>query len=136
MSRRQFVRMAGGAIAVGVALGSGLRLPGLALAHGAHQPVPIPGGSPAIQAIAGGLYHVFGPAPAEADLDPLDAEPSTITDFDGFVGLAYLDGSVTRTNVATGETRTLPFMNTDMRFMKGYFRGTDGQIHEGAWAFV
>src|SRR4029450_10913073 len=39
MSRRQFVKTAGGAVAVGVALGSGLRLPGLALAHGAHQPI-------------------------------------------------------------------------------------------------
>jgi hypothetical protein len=86
--------------------------------------------------LAGQLFHVFGPAPAEADLDPLDAEPATITDFSGDVGLAYLDGIVARTNTATGETRNLPFVNSDMRFMKGFFRGTDGQVHEGAFAFV
>lgn len=52
------------------------------------------------------------------------------------VGLAYLNGMVTRTNTATGETRLLPFANSDMRFMTGTFRGSDGQIHEGALAFI
>lgn len=67
---------------VGVAL-SALQLPGRALAHGSHQAVPIPGGSPGIQQLAGGqLFHVSGPAPAGPDaIDPADAEPATITDF-------------------------------------------------------
>jgi hypothetical protein len=75
---------------------------------------------------------VFGPALS----DPVDAEPSTITDFNGFVGLAYLSGTVTRTNTTTGEVQTFPFANSDMRFMKGVFRGTDGRLHHGAFAFV
>ena len=80
----------------------------------------------------GGAFHVFGPAA----IDPVDAEPSTITDFNGFVGLAYISGTVTRTNTATGEVLTLPFVNSDMRFMQGIFRGTDGYLHHGAFAFV
>ena len=69
-------------------------------------------------------------------IDPVDAEPATITDFNGFVGLAYISGTVAQTNPATGEVRRLPFVNNDMRFMKGVFRGTDGQIHQGAFALV
>jgi hypothetical protein len=75
-------------------------------------------------------------APGLPGVDPVDAQPSTITDFKGFVGLAYISGMVTRTNTATGEERTLPFVNSDMRFMKGIFRGTDGRIHQGAFALV
>ena len=75
---------------------------------------------------------MFGPGL----FDPIDAEPSTITDFNGFVGLAFISGTVTRTNTKTGEVRTLPFVNSDMRFMDGVFQGTDGRTHQGAFAFV
>jgi hypothetical protein len=75
---------------------------------------------------------VFGPGL----IDPANAEPSSITHFNGFVGLAYISGSVTRTNTKTGEVRTLPFLESDMRFMKGVYRGTDGQTHQGAFGFV
>ncbi len=128
MSRRQFICTAAGAAAVGAALGAGVWRPRQVKAHQAHEPVPIPGGTP----VLGGDFHVFGPGL----IDPIDAEPSTITDFNGFVGLAFISGTVTRTNMATGEVRTLPFVNNDMRFMKGNFRGTDGQVHQGDFAFI
>jgi len=91
-------------------------------------PVPIPGGTP----VLGGAYHVFGPAA----FDPIDAEPATITNLNAFVGLAYVSGMVTQTNTKTGEVVRLPFLNSDMRFMQGVFRGTDGKVHPGAFAFV
>jgi hypothetical protein len=75
---------------------------------------------------------VFGPG----GIDPVDAEPATITDFNGFVGLAYISGEVTRTNTETGEVLTIPFVNSDMRFMRGVFQGTDGEMHQGAFAYV
>jgi hypothetical protein len=128
MSRRQFTRTAAGAAAFGAVLGSGLSWPGLALTRQSHEPKPIPGGTP----VLGGAFHVFGPGL----LDPADAEPSSITDFNGFIGLAFISGMVTRTNTKTGEVRTLPFVNSDMRFMKGVFKGTDGRTHQGAFAFV
>jgi len=130
MSRRQFIRTAAGTAAVGAALGAGLWRPRLVTAHQAHEPVPIPGGTPVLD----GEVHVFGPG--FPDFDPPDAEPSTITDFNGFLGLAYISGEVTRTNTVTGEVRTLPFVNNDMRFMKGIFRGMDGRMHRGAFAFI
>jgi len=130
LSRRAFMGSAAGALGLGAALGAGLWPPARAAAQSSAEPVPIPGGSPGL----GGTFHVFGPASPLGD--PADAEPSTITDFFGSVGLAYLDGEVTRTDRASGEVVTLPFVNTDMRFMKGVFRGTDGQFHRGAFAFV
>jgi hypothetical protein len=84
----------------------------------------------------GGTFHVFGPGPTGMGLDPIDAEPITITDFNGFAGLAYISGTVTQTNTSTGEVLTLPFLDSDMRFMKGVYRGTDGSIHQGAFALV
>jgi len=99
--------------------------------------MPIPGGSPFFQNTFGQTFHVFGPGPAAGvGIDPIDAEPITITDFNGFVGLAYLNGTVRQINTTTGEIRTLPFLGTDMRFMKGVFRDTEGQLHQGAFALV
>jgi hypothetical protein len=127
MSRRQFARNTAGTALMGATLGS-LWRPGLAKAKTSFAPVPIPGGSPFL----GGSYHVFGPAA----FDPIDAEPSTITNLNGFSGLAYVSGMVTQTNVTTGEKLRFPFVDSDMRFMKGEFRGTDGRMHHGAFAFI
>ena len=131
-SRRQVMRTALGVTAAGMA-GIGLRHAGRVRADGA-APVPIPGGSPAIVALTGQLFHVYGPA--APDLDPPDAEPSTITDFDGEVALAYIDGMCRRTDTTTGAVRELPFVGSDMRFMRGVYRGVDGQVHRGTFAFI
>jgi hypothetical protein len=128
ITRRQFLKTAGAAL-LGSALGSGLSRASVAeAAHGPGDPVPIPGGTP----VLGGGFHLFGPGV----IDPVDAEPSSITDFNGFVGIAFITGTVTRTNTATGEVRTLPYIQNDMRFMKGVFRGMDGHIHQGAFGFI
>ena len=128
VTRRQFAGTAAGAAFLGGAPGSGLLKPGLAQASESFAPVPIPGGSPFL----GGSFHVFGPNA----IDPIDAEPITITNLNGFVGLAYISGMVTQTNTQTGETLRLPFINSDMRFMQGVFRGADGRIHQGTFALV
>jgi hypothetical protein len=126
VSRRQFARTAAGS-AVAAAVGSSLWIPSPVEAA-SFAPVPIPGGTPAL----GGAYHVFGPAA----FDPIDAEPATITNLDAAVGLAYVSGMVTQTNIKTGDVLRLPFVDSDMRFMQGVFRGTDGKVHQGAFAFV
>jgi hypothetical protein len=130
MTRRQFARAAAGTGVLGGALGSGLFRPALADKRASFAPVPVPGGTP----LLGGSFHVFAPAPTGAD--PIDAEPITITNFDGFVGLSYTSGMVKQTNTQTGETLRLPFINSDMRFMQGEFRGADGRIHHGTFALV
>jgi hypothetical protein len=138
LTRRQFARTTAGTAALGGALGSGLFKSGLAKERASSAPipsfapVPIPVGTPALN----GFYHFFAPAPTSPTGDPVDAEPSTITNLDGFVGLAMISGMVTRINTQTGEKLRLPFQQADMRFMKGNFRGTDGNIHEATFAFV
>jgi hypothetical protein len=94
-------------------------------------PMPIPGGSPAL----GGRFHVYAPTP-DGSFDPIDAEPSTITNFNGDIGLAYISGTVTRTQISTGARVHLPFNGSDMRFMKGVYRGVDGKPREGAFALI
>src|SRR5882762_10444335 len=130
ISRRGFAR-----IAAGAAFSAGVWIPGLAEAkekdEKASQPVPIRGGSPKL----GGSFHVFGPTPG-GSFDPIDAEPSTITDFNGFVGLSYISGTVQRTDKRTREVRTLPMISSDMRFMTGVFRGVNSRVHEGTFALV
>jgi hypothetical protein len=128
MSRRQFGRAAAGAAVIGSTLGSRLWSPCLADGDGPLVPVPIPGGTP----VLGGGFHVFGPAA----FDPVDAEPATITNFNGFLGLAYITGMVTQTDTSTGEVQRLPFVDSDMRFMTGNFRGADGRVQQGAFALV
>ena len=128
LSRREFVSATGGAMA---ALGSGLLRPRLLSAAAPDDPLPIPGGSPAL----GGGFHVFGPGP-EGGLDPIDAEPASITNFDGVVGLTYVDGTVTQTRISTGARKELPFIASDMRFMQGVYRGVDGKPRQGTFGFI
>jgi len=126
------VRTVAGAAVVGGALEFGLFKPSLAEPKTkSFAPVHIPGGTPGLN----GEYHIFGPGVGEGS-DPADAEPSTITNFNGSVGLAYISGMVTQTNTATGEVLRLPFLNSDMRFMTGVFRGTDLRVHQGTFGFV
>ena len=108
MSRRHFARTAAGTAVVGATLGSGL-WKSEAKPGASSEPVPIPGGFQA----GGKTFHVFGPGAGS----PPDLEPSTITDFNGFVGLAYISGMVTETNTKTGKVQRLPFLTAEMRFM-------------------
>lgn len=144
LSRRQFVGSTAGSLAAAAGLGSLLAAcgraddglltspisPRLALAKAAGQaaPVPIPGGTPAL----GGAFHVWAPAA----VDSVDAEPATITDFNGFVGLAYINGVVTQRNRTTGEAVQLPFLESDMRFISGVYRGEDGRVRRGTFGFI
>jgi hypothetical protein len=118
LSRRRFL---GGAAA---ALGATAVLPGSAMARTRTDatPQPIPGGF----TIDGVTFHVNGFG--------LDMEPSTITDFNGFVGICDVRGAGTSTN-PDGSTETLLF-DTDMRFMVGEYVGADRRMHHGTFGFV
>jgi hypothetical protein len=121
VSRRRFI--GGTAALAGGAIGASVLGPTTALAKRASaKPRPIPGGFE----IEGILFHVFGFG--------LGQEPSTITDFNGFIGVTDVQGTGTAT-YPDGSTETLLF-DTDMRFMKGAFVGTDDRVHEGTFGFV
>jgi hypothetical protein len=122
LSRRHFLGTAAGA--TGIVLGSGLWMPGQALASGGGAaPKPIPGGL----VIGGTLFHVFPVAPG--------VEPSSITDFHGSIGAAQVQGTGTGTNTLTGHKQGLIF-DSDMRFMQGVYIGVDGKKHQGTFCFI
>lgn len=117
LSRRDFL---GAAAAVAAASRSILAFPS------ESAPRPIPGGS---QFLGPGteVFHVFPLAPGD--------ELSTITDFNGVVGAAVVDGTWSGGGVTAPPGVPLVF-DTDMRFMKGEYVGVDGNHHQGAFVFV
>jgi hypothetical protein len=118
MSRRGLFGAAAGAAGAVVA-GSVLK-PGTAWAGNA-DPKPIPGGIG-----AGGVgYHVYLPGEG--------AEPSTITDFNGVVGIMDVTG--TGMGRQGGVPAPFPF-EVDIRFMQGRYVAEDGKLRRGTFAFI
>jgi hypothetical protein len=124
LSRRAFVGGAAAA-AAGASLGSGLLWPAAASAKTLGSSVA-PRPTPATTSINGVSFHFvsFGPG----------VDPSSITDFKGFVGVADVRGTGTAKN-PDGSVETLLF-DTDMRFMQGAYVGQDGNVHRGTFGFV
>ena len=85
-------------------------------------PVPIPYGVN----IGGAVFSLafFGP----------NVIPGIIGDFNGFVGVADVQGTGTAT-YPDGSSESLLY-DTDMRFMKGVYLGKDGKVHQGTFGFV
>jgi hypothetical protein len=138
ISRRHIFKYgayAGAAAAVGPAL------PAMTPAGHAHRlpkvlpaPKPIPGG---FQIPNGPLFHVFAPGPegvelpyTQVDLQGLDVEPSTMTDYKGFTAIAYHVGT------ATGSDGKQYNLETDMRAMEGTYIAVDGSRQRGLFAFI
>jgi hypothetical protein len=122
LSRRAFLGGTAGLTAA--AVGAGLWRPMAALA------TPPDGGLPKrtanVLSLGGVDFHLtaFGPG----------VDPSSISDFNGFVGVADVQGTGTATN-PDGTTERLLF-DTDMRFMSGVYVGVDGRVHKGTFGFV
>jgi hypothetical protein len=92
-----------------------------------------------------GPAHFFFPGHADGSFSSTDNEdghvnpngrdPSTVFDFDGFIGQAELILTGMGTDTTTGATAPYKF-HTDMRFMTGKFVGTDRRVHNGTFAFI
>jgi hypothetical protein len=129
LSRRHFLRAAAGATVVGGALAKGLVWPALAAAGpgvGGVEPIP-----ETLEFFPGHHFHVQAPPYSGSDSDP-----STVFNFRGAAGLAYISGSCQRTDRKTGEVRTLPFRFNDMRFMQGTVRAKGGPNRDATFAFT
>ena len=61
-------------------------------------------------------------------------DPSTIADFEGYIGQTEVMGTGTGTNTDTGETTPLLY-DCDLRFMQGLYRGVDGRFLEARFVF-
>ena len=90
-------------------------------------PVPIPGGD-VIPPV--GFLHAFFPGPTSIGLDGIDIEPSTITNFKGFTGVAMLAGTATDSK---GNSFTLM---SDIRVFQGEYVSADGNHHRGTFVLI
>jgi hypothetical protein len=128
-SRRQFLTSA-----AAVPVLAAMRFPSAAAAAppGIALPNPIPGG---LEILGNGtVFRILLPGyPPLGSPDPASNDPSLITDFNGHVGLAYVQGTGLHTNKVTGVTRRLPF-EVDLRFMRGTYVGVDGKHHHATFA--
>lgn len=112
LSRRQLLAAGGGALI-------GAQLLGVAPAQAARSPGtprPIPGGFE----LGGTLFHVVFVG---------QGEPNTITDFNGFVGAAQVDGH------GTGADAGRSF-DVDNRFIVGEYVATDGKRYNADFGFL
>jgi hypothetical protein len=94
-------------------------------------PLPISGSFlPSPNPFGGPDAHVRLPGPADSTDATTGGEPSTITDFNGFFGVAHVQGTGT-----DGHGHTLLY-DADVRFMQGVYQGVDGHLHQGTFAFM
>jgi hypothetical protein len=121
VSRRAFMGSLAGA--AGVAAGAGF-LPVTALAAKPANSAPKP--TTIQQTLFDVTVSLTFPGPG--------ADPSSITDFNGFVAFADVQGTGTAHN-PDGSTESLLF-DTDMRLMSGVYVGQDGAVHKGTFGFV
>ena len=128
VSRRQFIQDAAGVTACGALIGSPL-LDAVAEAAGPGIGLVVP--IPTTLTVFGEEIHVQAP-PFTGE----DSDPSTVYDVRGSAGIAFIGGTCQRTVRKTGESRTLPYANNDMRFMQGSFRGRDGHVRQGTFVFT
>jgi hypothetical protein len=128
VSRRQFIQSAAGLTAFAATLGSSVsRAQGPLGGPGIGLVTPIPTTLP----IFGQDFHVQAPP-----FTGVDSDPSSVYDFHGTVGIAFISGFVERTDRKTGEMRTLPYAFNDMRFMQGLFEGRDGHVRNATFMFT
>jgi len=122
LSRGQFLK--GSAAALGGLAAFGAGGDRVFAAKPLADPKPIPGGfdSNFVPVPANPLVHVLPPS--------LGFEMSTISDFQGIVGGAEIQGT------AHGSDGSTYSFDTDMRFMHGRFIAADGRLREAAFVFI
>ena len=133
LSRRDLLGRTAGL--TGLAFASSLGLPAVTAASTLQNsgPRPVPGGT-TIDGL--GLFHFYfptlnNPVGATQVVENGSGDPSTITDFNGFIGLGDWGGGTGKDH----HGNTL-YWAADVRFMDGEFIGLDDHSHLGATAFV
>ncbi len=144
ISRRRFIHTAAGATAL--AFGSGLSSRALAEDDNGHDDEPLPEPKPIPQVFDLSEFgvpppydfiHELFPGPedvvlpfTQVQLQGLNVEPSTITDFKGATALAYHVG---KAKGSDGKTYDL---ETDIRVMEGQYVSVEGTTRRGTFAEI
>jgi len=66
----------------------------------------------------------------------VNTDPSTVWNFQGASGIAFIDTSVMRRQRKTGEKEVLPSTMNHMTFMQRIYIGRDGHVREGTFSLV
>ena len=129
ISRRRFLETTLGASMIGGAVGLGVLPRAAALAApGIGNVLPIP----TTLTVFGVDIHVQAPPFTGADSDP-----STVWNFQGSSGIAFINTTATQTNRQTGVVQEdLDSSGNHMTFQQGVYRGRDGHVREGTFSFV
>jgi hypothetical protein len=129
ISRRKFLEGAVGASVLGGALGAGLLRPmSAAAAPGIGNVLPIP----TTLTFFGVDIHVQAP-PFTGD----NTDPSTVWNFQGASGIAFIDTTATRIHRRTGVVQEdLDSSGNHMTFLQGVYRGRDGHVRDGTFSVV
>jgi hypothetical protein len=75
--------------------------------------------------------HFHFPGPVDSGTpNSVGGDPSLIYNFNGFVGVAHVQGT------GTDNSGNTLFWDTDLRFMDGVFKASDGSAQHTTFAFV
>jgi hypothetical protein len=138
VDRRGFILGTAGALAA-AGLAGPLAEPASARSRRKVVPSPgaIPGGLPVGLPPPYDLIHLFLPGPPSvtlpfsgSQLQGLDVEPTTITDFDGMTAMAYLTGT------AKGSDGHEYGLEVDLRVSEGEYVTADGSHERSAFAMI
>jgi hypothetical protein len=101
------------------------------------SPEPIPGGLPVGLPPPYDLVHIFLPGPPSVtlpfsglQLQGLDVEPTSITDFKGMTAMGFLTGT------AMGSDGHEYGLEVDLRVSEGKYVTADGSLERGAFAMI
>jgi hypothetical protein len=92
--------------------------------------LPIPDGVLVPNPLGGPDVHLNFPGPVTSTTPGQGGEPSTITDFNGSIGVVRVQGTGSD---AAGNSL---LWDADLRFMRGIYRGVDGKLHTGTFALI
>ena len=127
MSRRRFLQTATGAAGLGSALGAGLLAPRTAAAQGVGNVLPIP----TTLNFFGIDAHIQAPP-----LTGVDSDPSTVWNFQGSSGIAFINTTATQRDQKTSVVKNLDSLFNHMTFMQGVYAGRDGHVRNGTFSLV
>ena len=120
------------ALFAAVSVGVGIAFSPAVASAATDEPVPIPGGiETGLPPPNGPVIHVLAPGPTEFGFLGNAVEPNTITNFNGFSALAYLNGTAT-----DADGNRLAIGLSDMRVFQGSYRTADGSLAHGTFAFI
>ena len=92
--------------------------------------LPITGGVLVPNPLGGPDVHLNFPGPVTSAMPGQGGEPSTITDFNGLIGVVRVQGTG-----MDGSGNSL-LWDADLRFMRGLYQGVDGNLHTSTFALI